>query len=94
MRPGNERGTITTFAIIAALILGMAVVNFVNLTTARAGPRARTAPGMAERDRRRPLAKPGPASGFHPPCLLPSDAATVIVSHTSGRPTTSKAPPA
>ncbi|HVU30778.1 MAG TPA: ABC transporter permease, partial [Sphingomicrobium sp.] len=41
MTPGNDRRTITTFAIIAMLILGMAVVNFTNLATARAGQRAR-----------------------------------------------------
>jgi putative ABC transport system permease protein len=41
LRPGNDRGTITTFAIIAILILGMAVVNFTNLATARASQRAR-----------------------------------------------------
>jgi putative ABC transport system permease protein len=41
MRPGNDRRTITTFAIIAVLILGMAVVNFTNLATARASQRAR-----------------------------------------------------
>ena len=41
MTPGNDRRTITTFAIIAALILGMAVVNFTNLATARASQRAR-----------------------------------------------------
>ena len=41
MTPGNERKTIATFAIIAVLILGMAVVNFTNLATARAGQRAR-----------------------------------------------------
>jgi putative ABC transport system permease protein len=40
-RPGNEQRTITTFAIIAMLILGMAVVNFTNLATARASQRAR-----------------------------------------------------
>jgi putative ABC transport system permease protein len=40
-RPGNEQRTITTFAIIALLILGMAVVNFTNLATARASQRAR-----------------------------------------------------
>src|SRR5688572_3291191 len=39
-RPGNDRRTITTFAIIAMLILGMAVVNFTNLATARASQRA------------------------------------------------------
>jgi putative ABC transport system permease protein len=38
---GNDRGTIITFAIIALLILGMAVVNFTNLATARASQRAR-----------------------------------------------------
>ena len=36
MTPGNDVRTITTFAIIALLILGMAVVNFTNLATARA----------------------------------------------------------
>jgi putative ABC transport system permease protein len=41
MRPGNDRNTIWTFAIIAFLILGMACVNFTNLATARAGQRAR-----------------------------------------------------
>jgi putative ABC transport system permease protein len=41
MKPGNDRRTIVTFAVVALLILGMAVVNFVNLATARAGQRAR-----------------------------------------------------
>jgi putative ABC transport system permease protein len=41
MAPGNDRRTILTFAIIALLILGMAVVNFTNLATARASQRAR-----------------------------------------------------
>jgi len=41
LTPGNDRRTITTFAIIALLILGMAIVNFTNLATARAGQRAR-----------------------------------------------------
>jgi putative ABC transport system permease protein len=41
MTPGNDRGTILTFAIIAVLILAMAVVNFTNLATARASQRAR-----------------------------------------------------
>ncbi|MFL6863591.1 MAG: ABC transporter permease [Allosphingosinicella sp.] len=41
MTPGNDRRTIATFAIVALLILGMAVVNFTNLATARAGQRAR-----------------------------------------------------
>lgn len=40
-RPGNDMRTIATFAIVALLILGMAVVNFTNLATARAGQRAR-----------------------------------------------------
>ena len=39
--PGNDSKSITTFAIIALLILGMAVVNFTNLATARASQRAR-----------------------------------------------------
>ncbi len=41
MKPGNDRGTIVTFAVIALLILAMAVVNFTNLATARASQRAR-----------------------------------------------------
>jgi putative ABC transport system permease protein len=41
MTPGNDSRTVTTFAIIAMLILGMAVVNFTNLATARASQRAR-----------------------------------------------------
>jgi putative ABC transport system permease protein len=41
LTPGNDQRTITTFAIIALLILGMAVVNFTNLATARASQRAR-----------------------------------------------------
>jgi len=41
MRPGNDRRTIVTFSIVALLILGMAVVNFTNLATARASQRAR-----------------------------------------------------
>jgi putative ABC transport system permease protein len=41
MTPGNDRGTILTFAVIALLILGMAIVNFTNLATARASQRAR-----------------------------------------------------
>jgi putative ABC transport system permease protein len=40
-KPGNDRGTIMTFATIALLILGIASANFVNLATARAGQRAR-----------------------------------------------------
>jgi putative ABC transport system permease protein len=41
LTPGNDRKSIATFAIIAMLILGMAVVNFTNLATARASQRAR-----------------------------------------------------
>ena len=41
LTPGNDRRSIATFAIIAMLILGMAVVNFTNLATARASQRAR-----------------------------------------------------
>ena len=41
MTPGNDRRSIVTFAVVAALILGMACVNFVNLATARASQRAR-----------------------------------------------------
>ena len=41
MTPGNDRRTVATFAIIAMLILGMAIVNFTNLATARASQRAR-----------------------------------------------------
>jgi putative ABC transport system permease protein len=40
-RPGNDRRTIVTFAVVALLILGMAAINFINLATARAGQRAR-----------------------------------------------------
>ncbi|HEU4969510.1 ABC transporter permease [Sphingomonas sp.] len=39
--PGNDKTSIITFAVIALLILGMAVVNFTNLSTARASQRAR-----------------------------------------------------
>ncbi len=39
--PGNDRATVVTFAVIALLILGMAIVNFTNLATARASQRAR-----------------------------------------------------
>ncbi|MFL6845002.1 MAG: ABC transporter permease [Allosphingosinicella sp.] len=41
MRPGNDSRTVTTFAIVALLILVMACINFINLSTARAGQRAR-----------------------------------------------------
>ena len=41
LTPSNDERTITTFAIIALLILGMAIVNFTNLATARASQRAR-----------------------------------------------------
>jgi len=40
-RPENDRRTIATFSIVALLILAMACVNFVNLSTARASQRAR-----------------------------------------------------
>ncbi|HEV2747417.1 MAG TPA: FtsX-like permease family protein [Allosphingosinicella sp.] len=40
-RPVNDRRTIVTFGVIAALILVMAAVNFINLATARASQRAR-----------------------------------------------------
>ena len=36
MTPGNDRRTVATFSVIALLILGMAIVNFTNLATARA----------------------------------------------------------
>lgn len=41
MTPGNDRRTVITFVTVAVLILGMAIVNFINLATARAGVRAR-----------------------------------------------------
>jgi putative ABC transport system permease protein len=41
MTPGNDRRSIATFAVVALLILGMAVVNFTNLATARASQRSR-----------------------------------------------------
>jgi putative ABC transport system permease protein len=41
MTPGNDKRTVATFSVIAMLILGMAIVNFTNLATARAGQRAR-----------------------------------------------------
>ncbi|WEJ99394.1 MAG: ABC transporter permease [Candidatus Sphingomonas phytovorans] len=41
MRPGNDKTTIITFAIVALLIMAMACVNFTNLATARATQRAR-----------------------------------------------------
>jgi putative ABC transport system permease protein len=41
MTPGNDRTTITTFTIVAVLILALACINFVNLATARASQRAR-----------------------------------------------------
>jgi putative ABC transport system permease protein len=40
-KPTVERGMILTFTIIAILVLGMACVNFTNLSTARASQRAR-----------------------------------------------------
>ncbi|MDV3457334.1 FtsX-like permease family protein [Sphingomonas sp. HF-S4] len=41
MTAGNEASSITTFAVIAVLILVMACMNFTNLATARASQRAR-----------------------------------------------------
>lgn len=41
MTPGNDRKTILTFSVVALLILGMAIVNFTNLSTSRASQRAR-----------------------------------------------------
>ena len=41
MRPGNDARTVATFSIVAVLILAMACINFINLSTARAGQRAR-----------------------------------------------------
>jgi putative ABC transport system permease protein len=41
LTPGGDPTTIATFAIVALLILGVACVNFANLTTARASERAR-----------------------------------------------------
>jgi putative ABC transport system permease protein len=41
MTPGSDRQTIATFSIVAVLILAMASINFINLSTARASQRAR-----------------------------------------------------
>ena len=41
LKPGGDPRALATFAIVAALTLGMAVINFVNLSTARATQRAR-----------------------------------------------------
>ena len=41
MTPGNDSRTVATFGIVAGLILLMACINFINLSTARAGQRAR-----------------------------------------------------
>ena len=41
MTPGGDPRSLATFAIVALLTLGMAVMNFVNLSTARATQRAR-----------------------------------------------------
>jgi len=41
LTPGNDPVTVATFAVIALLVLGMAVINFTNLATARASQRAR-----------------------------------------------------
>jgi putative ABC transport system permease protein len=40
MSPGNDARTVATFSIVALLILAMACINFINLSTARAGQRA------------------------------------------------------
>jgi putative ABC transport system permease protein len=41
LTPGNDRRTVLTFAVVAALILVMACINFINLSTARSAQRAR-----------------------------------------------------
>jgi putative ABC transport system permease protein len=41
LRPINDRGTITALSVVGLLLLALAIVNFVNLSTARAGQRAR-----------------------------------------------------
>jgi len=41
LRPGGDPQTLATFAIVALLTLALAVINFVNLSTARATQRAR-----------------------------------------------------
>jgi putative ABC transport system permease protein len=41
MTPGNDRRTIATFGMVALMILGVAVINYTNLATARASQRAR-----------------------------------------------------
>jgi putative ABC transport system permease protein len=41
MTPGNDRKTLLTFALVALMILGVAVINYTNLATARASQRAR-----------------------------------------------------
>jgi putative ABC transport system permease protein len=41
LTPGNDRRTVITFAVVALLILVMACINFINLSTARSGQRAR-----------------------------------------------------
>jgi putative ABC transport system permease protein len=41
LSPGGNRSQLVTFSVIAAVILALAVVNFVNLSTARATKRAR-----------------------------------------------------
>src|SRR5262249_49628168 len=40
-RPGSDKRTILTFAVVALMILAMACINFTNLATARASQRAR-----------------------------------------------------
>ena len=41
LQPGGDPRTLATFAVVALMTLGMAVINFVNLSTARATQRAR-----------------------------------------------------
>ena len=41
MRPNNDRGTIVALVVVGLLILALAAANFINLSTARAGQRAR-----------------------------------------------------
>jgi putative ABC transport system permease protein len=61
MTPGNDRKTILTFSVVAMLILGMAVVNFTNLSTSRASQRARG--GVAQGAGGKPAAARGAVPG-------------------------------
>ena len=61
LTPGNDRRTVVTFAIVALLILVMACINFINLSTARvgaAGARGRASQGA--RSRAPPARRPVP----------------------------------